>query len=325
MTVKDAQKLIFEAVAAANGAAVVTVPPPVLSAEHLAFTHAPFGMALLDSAMGIVHANATLAGWCQLPLADMLRGSLTPYVWAEDRVVFERAFTRTLHQGHSYHDMELRLTDATGQVGGKPRFVAMSMTRLPLPEDGHESGCPRVAVYVNDISRRKRAEQELVELANTDHLTGLANRLWFEESLQRTMKHARRYGRLGAVLYVDLNDFKSINDTHGHPVGDAVLVATARTLQGLFRETDTVARIGGDEFAVLMGEVSEAQAKFKGQVVERAIRKQVVELEGHTISCTASVGVQIFGGDHTGDIETILSAADKAMYERKEAVKALNG
>ncbi|MDD9911843.1 MAG: sensor domain-containing diguanylate cyclase [Alphaproteobacteria bacterium] len=278
-----------------------------------ALAYSPFGIAFLDECGHLQHVNKTLSEWLKQPMAQLADMTLSQFIWEEDQLLFERVLKRVFKRGQTHHDIELRLTGSRGQ----PRWVSLSLSRLPVMRG------QQVAVYMSDITRRKKTERELLQLANTDHLTGLSNRMVFDETLKRAVKNAQRYDRPGAVLYIDLNDFKKINDSYGHKAGDAILQELGRVLQNLFRDTDTVSRIGGDEFAVIMEEISASQAEFKGKVVERAVKKISLEVDGETLSCSASVGVKFFCGAET-QVEDILTAVDQAMYERKSEHKGIS-
>jgi diguanylate cyclase (GGDEF)-like protein len=165
---------------------------------------------------------------------------------------------------------------------------------------------------------RHKAQRQLNYLASHDPLTTLANRALFEERLNLTLARASRKQTQFAILYVDLDRFKGINDTLGHEVGDTVLAVTSSRLEDEVREYDTVARLGGDEFAILIDTINgpaEAQA-----VAERILRTMQVpfRVAGHTLEITGSIGISVYPlhGENTG---LLLRAADSAMYRAKRA------
>ena len=129
-------------------------------------------------------------------------------------------------------------------------------------------------VHVEDISVRKRMEASLQRLADHDPLTDLWNRRRFEEELRRQVARCRRYGEKAALLLMDLDGFKAVNDSFGHKAGDDLLKLVAAALQQRVRGTDAVARLGGDEFAVLLGNVSPDQAAERGRAAARARRRR---------------------------------------------------
>lgn len=191
--------------------------------------------------------------------------------------------------------------------------VALSLS--PIRDgDGAVVGASTIA---RDISVRLRYQEQLRRLAEHDSLTGLRNRRRFERDVADQVSRARRYGELATLLLLDLNGFKTINDTHGHRAGDRVLQAIGRTLRARLRETDVVARVGGDEFAVLMPYAGAEQAAIIAGDLRDLVRQCRVETEDHQfVQVTASIGfVQIDG--ETANDETVMAAADRLMYEEK--------
>jgi diguanylate cyclase (GGDEF)-like protein/PAS domain S-box-containing protein len=186
-----------------------------------------------------------------------------------------------------------------------------------------ERGLPeRQIIVVQDISERRRAEAEVERLALYDYLTDLPNRRLFNDRLKQALVGAHRSGMLGALLYVDLDNFKQLNDTHGHGAGDELLKLVAQRLQALLREQDTVARLGGDEFIILLQEVGDT-LPVATEVTEKIARKIQGAFESafalqrgieHTV--TSSLGITLFPkGDETA--EDLLKEADIAMYRVK--------
>jgi diguanylate cyclase (GGDEF)-like protein/PAS domain S-box-containing protein len=170
---------------------------------------------------------------------------------------------------------------------------------------------------VRDISDRKQAQEQVLRLARYDVLTGLANRSVFVEELEHTITHARRVGNSFAVLYLDLDHFKDVNDTLGHPIGDLLLQAVAQRFRAVVRETDAVARFGGDEFAIIEGDIREpADAAVLAETLLNAISEPFT-IEGNVVRSGSSVGIAVFGPD-SPDAETLLSHADVALYRAKQ-------
>jgi diguanylate cyclase (GGDEF)-like protein/PAS domain S-box-containing protein len=184
--------------------------------------------------------------------------------------------------------------------------------------DGEFQGARRYVGLISDISDRKKEEEYIRRLAHFDSLTGLPNRVLFNDRLQRALVRARRYRQSLAVLYVDLDYFKEVNDTYGHAAGDEALkVASARMLSTL-RQNDTVSRRGGDEF-VLIVELNEHPEGI-GNVCNKLINeiRQPFQLGSDQLELGASIGVAIFPADAT-EPEALLVAADAALYEAKTA------
>lgn len=191
-----------------------------------------------------------------------------------------------------------------------------------------------VAMRENErITRALReSESRIREFAFLDSLTLLANRRLLTHDLEQAMAVSKRSGRFGAVMFLDLDNFKPLNDKYGHDAGDMLLIEVARRLNDCVREVDTVARIGGDEFVLLIGELSLVKeesiahaASVAGKVRTalsepyRLTRKRKHEAETTVMHhCTSSIGVVLFN-DNEADQEDILKLADIAMYQAKEA------
>jgi diguanylate cyclase (GGDEF)-like protein/PAS domain S-box-containing protein len=174
----------------------------------------------------------------------------------------------------------------------------------------------RTLTIVRDDTDRRRAGAELSRLAFHDTLTGLPNRLLFLDRVERSLARARRNGNLGALLYIDLDGFKAINDTFGHPAGDLVLMTVANRIREHIREQDSGARLGGDEFAVLFDVVvDEAQAGSLAGRLREAIARPI-DSNGAVLVVSASIGMQLFGTDEVTAGE-LLGYADQAMFEAK--------
>ena len=172
-----------------------------------------------------------------------------------------------------------------------------------------------LAALVLIWSRNERM-QELQQQASQDPLTGLKNRRRFDEDLRTELARSRRERREGALLMLDLDNFKRVNDTLGHPAGDRVIAEIAAVLRDRMRETDVVARLGGDEFAVVLAHCDVGEARSVAGAIATAIREHVPR-EEDLPPITASIGVSMFGIDPRSSFESILADADAAMYEAK--------
>jgi diguanylate cyclase (GGDEF)-like protein/PAS domain S-box-containing protein len=212
------------------------------------------------------------------------------------------------------------------QRGGVLRHVHQQVEVIEQDEQGRAL---RLAGAVHDITRRKDAEEQVRRLAYFDTLTGLPNRLLFTEQLIKAVAHAERHGQQLAVLFIDLDDFKRVNDTLGHGAGDELLKQIGARLAGSIRDLDsvthgsfgddinTIARLGGDEFIVLLNNVEQ---HVTGSVARRLVTAlaEPVMVQGTELYVSCSVGVATYPGDGN-DIETLLMNADTAMYRAKEA------
>jgi diguanylate cyclase (GGDEF)-like protein len=181
-----------------------------------------------------------------------------------------------------------------------------------------------IVVTMRDVSARRELEEQLRHQAFHDALTGLANRALFADRLERAMRVRRTADDLApAVAFIDLDDFKEINDNLGHAVGDAVLAAIANRIAGCLRGSDTAARLGGDEFALLIEDVPDERSlhELVGRVVD-SISQPIAFEEGHVVRMRASVGIAASGADVV-TADDLLRHADLAMYRDKGAAKAV--
>lgn len=178
-------------------------------------------------------------------------------------------------------------------------------------------GVNGVVLSLRDLTQLKAAQSELHRLAFYDPLTGLANRQLFRDRLDHVVRRCRRSGEPAALMFLDLDGFKRINDTLGHDAGDELLCQVAQWLEGCVREEDSVARLGGDEFVVLLSRISDSDAA--GRVAETILRRlcQRVRLNDHEVGVTVSIGVTMIPDD-SEDAGTLMKYADLAMYRAKE-------
>jgi diguanylate cyclase (GGDEF)-like protein len=200
-------------------------------------------------------------------------------------------------------------------TGAGSLYLCMTLRRAAELETLNRRLETSAAALQREVGERKKAGDEILRLAREDSLTGLPNRRVFVEALRHAIARARR-GESFAVLYLDLDHFKDVNDTLGHPVGDLLLRAAGARIKAHLRETDAVARFGGDEFAVLMthlGDAADAAVLADALV---AIMAAPFPIEGKEIRTGASVGVAVYGPD-SPDAEALLSHADIALYRAK--------
>ena len=178
-------------------------------------------------------------------------------------------------------------------------------------------GRPSVQVVMRDITERKKASERLNYLAQYDALTALPNRSLFRDRLEQSLAQASRSRRPAAVLYIDLDRFKSVNDTLGHAVGDKLLKETAARLNACLRNGDTVGRFGGDEFGVILADLAKpADAGFVAQKIIDSLARPF-DLDGNTVFVSASIGITLYPSDAT-EADVLNRNADAAMYRAKE-------
>ena len=230
-------------------------------------------------------------------------------IYAEDRPKVGEAMARMLEKGAEGASIEFRLCARDGSLHWvENRYV---------PVRNKEGRLIEVEGIVIDITERKAAEEKIALLARTDGLTGLANRSTFLERLQQIFAAAKRGAVPFAVLYLDLDKFKPVNDTFGHPTGDLLLQEVGRRLKSCIRETDLIARLGGDEFAVLQSEVKEpaAAGELAARIQAELCRPYVLgDNEAHI---SVSIGICPFGAGIV-DADAMLAQADLALYRSKD-------
>jgi len=192
-----------------------------------------------------------------------------------------------------------------------PEWLTVNVIR---DEDGNVT---QYAANFSDISERKRTEERIKNLAYFDVLTGLPNRRLFTDRLQLALANAGRHGHYLAVMFLDLDLFKRINDSLGHGIGDQVLIETANRLSRCLREGDSVARLGGDEFTILLPHIDQVEAAAR--LAERLLSqvKQPIVIDDHELYVTASIGIAVFPDNGPG-VEALIKNADTAMYRAKD-------
>ena len=255
----------------------------------------------------VTFANATFKTWLGSDPTRMIGRPLVELI-GEDMYRQRLGFLSRGFAGEQF-SFELRSKTAGGERD-------LHTTYIPdLRPDGTVAG---IFVLVTDVTPMRDVERQLHQLARIDTLTQLSNRRLFDEKLAEALARARRHGKTLALLFMDIDHFKPINDTYGHAVGDAVLVEFAARLKACQRETDTVARQGGDEFVILieaLGDASEATC-----VAERIhARLQVpMSIEGHELVVTSSIGIALVD-DADDSPAAVMAKADAALYSAKRA------
>jgi diguanylate cyclase (GGDEF)-like protein/PAS domain S-box-containing protein len=223
----------------------------------------------------------------------------------------DRAQVLTLLQGEgSLQNLELRMRRKDGSL----LWVLENMNLVP-----GEPGQPEILEgTIIDITARKLAQEQLEYQAYHDILTGLPNRLLFTDRIGVALAHARRKERFAAVMFLDLDQFKTINDTLGHSVGDRLLQSVASRLSTCVRAEDTVARMGGDEFTILLPDLADRQGAIKvADKVLEAVRYPL-SIDGMELYISTSIGISMFPEDGA-DAEALLKSADAAMYRAKDS------
>lgn len=269
----------------------------------------PIGIFVGDTGAGCSFANEWLARILDRTPERCLGYGWVDAVHPEDREWVLDTF-RSEAEKASGVDLYYRVVAQDGSV----RHVA---TRLA--EFASTDGAAEWIGTVEDITERRQSEEELARQALHDSLTGLPNRALLADRLERALEQARRPESSVGVLFVDLDGFKAVNDTHGHAAGDAVLTEAAARLRRTVRPSDTVARLSGDEFVVVCDSLhSPAQADIVRARVQDSL-EQPYDLDGVRLSVTASVGVAVADPGDERNPDELLAAADAAMYHAKRS------
>lgn len=221
-----------------------------------------------------------------------------------------------LHQfkGNKHYDSNSETKiDITLKIAGKKRYYSVHLS--PLSKNNTRK-YGRIMVF-HDMTERIHKEEAIKQIAYYDPLTGLANRTLFSNRAEMAIEECKRHKRKLAILIIDFDKFKEVNDTYGHSTGDQVLKGLSKRISSAVRKMDTVSRLGGDEFLVLMPEIS-------GEGMVDRISKRIIDLvsspyvyEGNEIAVALSIGMSVFPDD-AGDIDTLIKFADVAMYTAKQ-------
>ncbi|MDD5298257.1 MAG: EAL domain-containing protein [Rhodocyclaceae bacterium] len=265
------------------------------------------GVIITDERLNIIavnHAFTAITGYTE---ADIL--GQTPRLLRSGRHgdMFYQAMWAALNASGQWR----------GEIWNRRKFGEVFPELLTISSVRNEEG--KVTNYVavfSDISSSKAVQENLDFLAHHDALTGLPNRILFRARLEHSLQQARRDGRKLALLFVDLDRFKKVNDTLGHPVGDELLISVAAAMSKVVREGDTLARLGGDEFILLMEGLNEPQdaASVAGKL--RDVFTQPFRVRGNALYVTASIGIALYPEDGL-DPDTLISNADVSMYQAK--------
>ena len=267
------------------------------------------GVVLMDTRQRVIAINPAGCRLTGHDASSIVGQPLDSLVAPEDPELHSASlWARAAYNGHWRGEVPIRRADGS-------TFHAW----LSLAAVFDEERNPRhFAAVFADISAQKAEAERIHQMANYDRLTGLPNRALAQDRLQQALRKARRSGHPLAVLFLDLDRFKPVNDTFGHAVGDRLLQAVAQRLSDGLRSSDTVARLGGDEFLLILEDVAGAEAA--GQLADNllAALQEPFRIDGHDLQIGASIGIALYPDDGE-DAAHLARSADTAMYQAKEA------
>lgn len=277
---------------------------------RILFERSPVGIFLSDGQLLIDCNDAMVKMMCCSSKEELIGrhpSALSPLMQPDGSLSFDKAnrlMEEALRKGNLQQEWLCR------RFNGEEFPVEILLAVIPW------EGRQILYMVWQDITERKRIEDAIRHLAYHDVLTGLPNRILFTDRLVLAIAQAKRYQKTMAVMMLDLDRFKTINDTSGHHIGDLLLQSVGTRLTHTLREGDTVARLGGDEFMILLPEIKEAANSFRiaGKIVSAF--KQPFVCEGNELFTSASIGIAVYPEDGE-DLDTLMRRADTAMYQAK--------
>lgn len=270
--------------------------------------HSQDMIKLIDENGYIIYASPSHQAILGLAPEEYIGTHVLERIHPSDRSLFQEQLYRCIHYNESFR-MEFRKQNKQGQW-----IWLEAVGTLVLNEQGY---IKHIVLMTRNIMERKQYEAKLEYMAYHDSLTGLPNRRFFMQLLEQAMKEAKRYQKKMAVMFMDLDKFKWVNDTLGHDVGDVLLKQFAQRLRNCLRESDIIARLGGDEFTILLPEI-----QFEEDAINTAERiiealQEPWEIGEHTFQTTSSIGISLYPRDGQ-DPKLLVKRADIALYNAKE-------
>ena len=267
-------------------------------------------IVMVNSLGQIAYCSSSASHWFATQ-KDLENCSFSDYLHANDRISFDIAFAAIVADGQ-----ERTLRASIISSLGVSRCADINLKII----DSNSAGISRILIVGRDVSERLAMDKRLEHLAHFDQLTGIANRTLLRERTEQALTRARRFKEQIGVMFIDLDDFKRVNDNFGHARGDQLLRIVSQRLKDVLRDSDTVARQGGDEFIILLGDVtSVAQAQSVGQRVLKQF-EDPIDLGGSMVDIGASIGIALYPGDGNS-VDELFARADAAMYQAKSLGK----
>lgn len=252
----------------------------------------------------LLYVSPSFSDFCSTSLSNMKASSFLDLVYEKDREYVEKEFQQLLERKEAPSPLQFRIK--------KDRQTLIDVeARVNRLEKNH------FLFIIRDISERKKAERMFYELAYHDAVTELPNRRMFLDRLRKELYQSRRIRSKLAVIFLDIDKFKYINDTYGHDVGDLVLIQFAKKLKQILRPSDLIARLGGDEFTILLPDISD---KKEVEAIAHHIKESFntpIKIEDNHIHVTCSIGIALFPDDGN-NVDELLKRADMALYTVKE-------
>ncbi len=262
-----------------------------------------------DNQSRYLFANRLLRERFAAPMEEILGYDDHKFIDADTAVHMRESDLRVLLNGETIQNEEVNFNQLTGEAN-----VFLSVKRPLQREDGSIYALCGIAI---DISERKDIEEHMSRMAQYDALTLLPNRALFNDRLRQAISSAQRHKEYLALMFIDLDKFKPINDTYGHGVGDQLLKEAAQRIQDCLRESDTAARLGGDEFVVLLPTIEAAHdASIVGEKIRLALNRPFT-LAGHNLTISSSIGIAVYP-THGDEEKLLVKNADTAMYHAKK-------
>ncbi|WP_373003222.1 putative bifunctional diguanylate cyclase/phosphodiesterase [Sulfurimonas sp.] len=273
------------------------------------FKEVPIGVFTYDKDLIITEANNSISELLNTPVHKLINLDIK---LANDQSI-RPSLDVTLHGEKGYYEGSYHT-----QISNETIWIKMQAVPMYDINNNIKGGLG----IVEDITGRIQADEKIRHQAFYDHLTGLANRLTLNDRLEQQLARLARHDRYGSILFIDLDNFKTINDSLGHHIGDILLKTFAKRASTIMRKEDTIARLGGDEFVILLSDLSDNKnhaLEYSHNVAKKLhkLMKEPIEMEEHTLYITLSIGITTISKEEE-DINVILKHADIAMYKAKQ-------